>query len=149
MLDRPGTFGCVSDAGAFVSMRDWFALEGGREMAKNLRIALFLGMTLTGAAWTSDFALADVPQYCRDLAAQYATAPDQMDANALAALRACETAASQERPDAQSPADPSGQQPDSPGVTSLDQPGWGQWSPSASWSDDRAKTTSWGDHVPE
>jgi hypothetical protein len=118
-------------------------------MANILRIALCLGMTLTGAAWTAGFALADVPQYCRDLAEQYATAPDQMDANALAALRACETAASQDQPDAQSPADASAQQPDSPGATPIDQPGWGQWSSSAPWSDNRAKTTSWGDHVPE
>lgn len=114
-------------------------------MATHLRAALCLGMSFIWAAWTAGVAQADPLQYCRDLAMQFATAPDQLDASALAALRTCEMAESQEQSDTTSPAAPSAQQPDSPGATPIDQPGWGQWSAPPSWSDDRGKSQPWGD----
>ena len=115
-------------------------------MTKQLRIAVCLGMSWVWVTGTARVAHADPPQYCRDLATQYATAPDQLDANALAALRACERAESQERADPPSPAASSAQPPASPGATPIDQPGWGQWSPPPAWSDDRIKSRSWDDH---
>ena len=114
-------------------------------MAKHLRAALCLGISLIWAAWTAGVVQADSPQYCRDLAMQYATAPDQLDASALAALRNCEMAASQEQQDTLSQPVPPAQQADSPGATPIDQPGWGQWSAPPSWSDDRGNSKSWGD----
>jgi hypothetical protein len=114
-------------------------------VAQHLRTTLCFGISLIWAAWTAGVAQADPPQYCRDLAMQYATAPDQLVANALAALRDCEMAASQEQQDTPSPAAPPAEQSNSPGATPIDQPGWGQWSPPVPWSDDRGKTKSWGD----
>jgi hypothetical protein len=113
-------------------------------MAMHLRAALCLGMISIWATWTAGVVQADPPQYCRDLAMQYATAPDQLDANTLAVLRSCEVAESQQQPDTTRPAPPSAQQPDSPGATPIDQPGWGQWSAPPAWSDDKIKTTPWG-----
>jgi hypothetical protein len=113
-------------------------------MAMHLRAALLLGMSLVWVAWTVGVVQADPPQYCRDLAIQYSTAPNQLDANALAALRACELAESQQQPNTTPPATPSPQPPDSQGVTPIDQPGWGQWSAPPAWKDDKIKTTPWG-----
>ncbi len=114
-------------------------------MPKHLGCVLCLGLGLAWTAWAAAVAHAEPPQYCRDLAMQYATAPDQLDPSALAALRDCEMAANQEQVEAESPAAPTSQQSDSPGATPIDKPGWGQWSAPPAWSDNRAKTKSWDD----
>ena len=113
-------------------------------MSKSVQVTLCFAIGLIWAIWTAGEAEAQPPQYCRDLAQQYATAPDQLDAAALAALRDCQAAASQQQSDTVNTDDPSAQQQVSPGNTPIDKPGWGQWSAPPSWSDDRAKTKSWG-----
>lgn len=112
-------------------------------MWKNGRVLVPLTIVVLGLAATTRSAQADLSQYCQDLKNQYATDPGQLDASALAALRDCQAAAEQVPPRAQTGENPS------PGATRIDQPGWGQWSPSPAWSDEKAKSGSWGDHIPE
>ena len=101
-------------------------------------------MSLAGIVWAAGVAGAEPPQYCRDLGAQFGAAPGQLDANALAALRACVTAEIQQRSGAAGQSAPPVQQPDA-GASPIDQPGWGQWGPPAPWSDGGAKPQPWGD----
>jgi hypothetical protein len=112
-------------------------------MRKDVRVLLDLGMIVLGIAGTAGVAQADLPRDCQDIMNQYATAPDQLDANALAALRDCQAAANQ--------APTQGQPVESlpPGATPIDQPGWGQWPTSPAWSDAGARSHSWGDHLSE
>lgn len=102
-----------------------------------------LTIVVLGLTATTRSVQADLPQYCQDLMNQYATDPGQLDASALAALRDCQAVAEQAPPQAQPVENPS------PGATPIDQPGWGKWSPSSPWSDEKAKSGSWGDHIPE
>ncbi len=113
-------------------------------MSKPMQATVCLGISVIWATWTAGVAEAQPSQYCRDLAQQYATAPDQLDAAALAALRDCEVATSQQQSEPVNTDDPSAQQRVSPGNTPMDKPGWGEWSAPPAWSDDRAKTKSWG-----
>jgi hypothetical protein len=114
-------------------------------MRKAVWVLLDLGMIVLGLAGTAGVAQADLPQGCQDLMNQYATAPDQLDANALAALRYCQAAANQAPPQRQ-PVEAA-----SPGATRIHQPqpGWGQWPTSSAWSDVGATSHSWGDHISE
>ena len=107
------------------------------------RVLVPLTIVVLGLAATTRSAQADLPQYCQDLMNQYATDPGQLDSNALAALRNCQAAAEQAPPQSQPVENPS------PGVTPIDKPGWGQWSPAPPWSDEKAKSRSWGDHISE
>jgi hypothetical protein len=112
-------------------------------MWKNGRVCVSVAVLALGLAATVRSAQADLPQYCQDLMNQYATDPGRLDASALAVLQDCQAAAGQAPPQAQPTENPS------PGATPIDQPGWGKWSPSAPWSDEKAKSGSWGDHVSE
>ena len=112
-------------------------------MWNNRWVLVFLPIVVLGLAATTRSAQADLPQYCQDLMNQYATDPGQLDASALDALRDCQAAAEQAPPQAPPDENPS------PGATPIDQPGWGQWSPPPAWSDEKAKSGSWGDHIPE
>ncbi len=114
-------------------------------MSRGIRTALYLGMSLAGGAWTAGEAEADLPQYCSDLAAQFAVAPGQLGPDALAALRACEEAEIQQRSGAPSQPAPPEQPPDASGASPIDKPGWGQWSPPAPWNDGQEKSQTWGD----
>ena len=114
-------------------------------MSRGIRTALWLGMSLTGGAWAAGEAEADLPQYCRDLAAQFATAPGQLGPDALAALRACEEPEIQQRSGAPNEAPPPAPQPDPSGASPIDKPGWGQWSAPAPWNDGQEKSQTWGD----
>ena len=119
---------------------------GGRRGMQRLSFAtLMLGLSLAWGVGTAGVAGADPPQYCRDLAVQFGTAPAQLDPNALAALGTCVMSAIQERSGTSNQPVQAEQEQQSPGNTPVDSPGWGQWSSPAPWSDNKAKTQSWGD----
>lgn len=120
-------------------------LGGRREVQRRSYAALLLGLSLAWGVGTAGVAGADPPQYCRDLAVQFGTAPAQVDANALAALGTCVMSAIQERSGTSNQPAQAAQQQQSPDSTPVDSPGWGQWFSPAPWSDDKAKTRSWGD----
>ena len=113
-------------------------------MQRILYVTLWSGMSLAWGVGTAGVAAADPPQFCRDLAAQFGTAPDQVDANSLATLGACVMAAIKERSDTPSQSAPSEQQ-QSPGNSPIDKPGWGQWSAPPPWSDSSANPQPWKD----
>jgi hypothetical protein len=102
-------------------------------------------MSLAWVAWTAGVAGAELPQYCRDLAAQFGTAPGQLDAGALAALGTCVMTELKGRSAGPSRSDMSVQQPDPPADSPIDKPGWGPWSAPTPWSDGGAKSQPWDD----
>ena len=115
-------------------------------MSRRLRGKLWIwhGLSLAWMGWAAGFAGAEPPQYCRDLAVQFGTAPAQLDANSLASLGSCVMAEIQERAGNPSHPPPDTQQPDPSQGSPIDQPGWGKWSSPTPWSDDRGKTQPWG-----
>jgi hypothetical protein len=121
-------------------------MEGRRGVHGISYAALLLGLSLAWGVGTAGIAGADTPQYCRDLAVQFGTDPAQLDANALAALGTCVMSAIQERSSTPSQSAPSEQPQGAAAESPVDNPGWGQWSSPAPWSDDKAKTQSWGDN---
>jgi len=114
------------------------------KMSHSIRALVCLGMIFAWMGWSANVARS---QTCQELAQQYHTAPDQMDANALEVLRYCQSSESQEQPDTSQPAP--AQQPQSSGNSPDGQSGWGQWPSSAPWSDEKGKSQSWGDHISE
>ena len=106
---------------------------------------LWVGMSLAWAVWTAGVAAAVPPQYCRDLAMQFGSAPTQMDANSLATLGACVMAEIKERSDTPSQSAPSEQPQESPGNSPIDKPGWGPWPTPPPWSDSSANPQAWKD----
>lgn len=120
---------------------------GGRRGVQRISYAtLLLGLSLAWGVGTAGVAGADPSQYCRDLALRFGTAPAQMDADALATLGTCVMTAIQERSNPPSQPDPSAQPQGAAAESPVDSPGWGQWSSPAPWSDNKAKTQSWGDN---
>jgi hypothetical protein len=117
-------------------------------MSRRLRTACCLGMSLAWIGWTASVAGSEPPQRCRDLALQFGTAPAQMDANALAALRNCEMDEIQERSGPSQPAQ-APPQSDASESAPAGQSGWGQWPSPPQWSDGQGKSRPWGDHIPE
>ena len=117
-------------------------------MSRRLRTAFCLGMSLAWIGWTASVAGNEPSQICRDLALQFGTAPAQMDAKALAALRNCKVDEIQER---SGPSQPTQAPPQSDSSESelAGQSGWGQWPSPAEWNDDQGKSRPWGDHIPE
>ena len=113
-------------------------------MSRMLRITLSLGVSLVWIVWIDAVANAEPPQFCRDLAVQFGTAPAQLDENSLARLGSCVMAEIQEGANNPSQSPPDTQQPEPSQDSSTDQQGWGKWSSPTPWSDDRAKTQSWG-----
>jgi hypothetical protein len=110
-----------------------------------LRTSLWCAMSLFCVAWTVAVAGAGPPQYCRDLAAQFGTAPGQLDANALSVLGACVTAEIQRRSGGRSRPAPPGPEPDASGRSPIDEPGWGGWPKPPAWSDGGGKPQPWDD----
>jgi hypothetical protein len=106
---------------------------------------LLIGTSLAWGVVMAGVAEADPLPSCRDLALQFGTAPAQMDASTLAELGTCVMNAIQERSGSPSQPAPPMQPQNAAAENPIDRPGWGQWSAPAPWSDDKAKTKSWGD----